>query len=287
MSRLFTDTDCELWYEDVDKYNINLIKMPYTINDKEDYYDMGRTTKYLDFIKEMRAGAQPSTSALNPDIYMEYFEPVLKSGEDILYIHFSDKMSGTFNYMNLAIAELKEKYPDRKITLFNTKSICFGAGFQVLEAAKMHHNGASDEEIISFLEEFSKHVCINFAVESLTYLKRGGRISSATAVVGGILNIKPILRFNDEGEIVKVGNVNGMKRAVMSMVDQMADNITGNYPVYVADADNEQMREFAKSYIKQKLGEDRMVVTYPIGPVICAHCGPGTVGIIYYGKERK
>lgn len=287
MSKFFTDTDCELWYEDVDKYNINLLKMPYHIGDQDGYYDMGRTTKYLDFIKEMRAGAMPTTSALNPSEYIDYFEPVLKSGEDILYVHFSNKMSGTFNYMNLAIEELKEKYPDRKITLFDTKSICFGAGFQVLEAAKMHASGASDEEIVAFLEEFTKHACINFAVESLTYLKKGGRISPAVAVVGGLLNIKPILRFNNEGEIVKVGNVNGMKRAVMSMIDTMASNITGDYPVYVCDADNKDMREFAISYIKQKMGEDTKIVTYPIGPVICAHCGPGTVGIIYYGKERK
>lgn len=288
MSVYFTDTDCELWYKDVDKYKINLIKMPYTIDGEEDFYDMGRTDKYKTFIDKMRAGSTPITSALNPDNYMEYFEPYFAKGEDILYIHFSNQMSGTFNYMNMALNQLKEKYPERKVKTFDTKSICMGGGFQALEAAKMHQAGKSDEEILEFLSDFTKHVNMSFAVDSLVYLKRGGRISQATAVFGGILNIKPILKFNDEGCIAKAGNGKGMKNAVTVMVNELLTNIEKleEYPIYILDADNKPMSEYAKHLLQEKLGEKCKIEQYPIGPVICAHCGPGTVGIIYYGKKR-
>ena len=261
--------------------------MPYNLDDEESYYDMGRTDSYKQLFKRMREGATPTTQALNPQLYLEYFEPHLKAGNDILYIHFSDKMSGTFNYMKTAIDELKEKYPERKITTFNTKNICWGGGFQVLEAAKLHAEGKSDEEVVAFLEEFSKHVNTNFVVENLTYLKRGGRLSSTSAFFGKLLNIKPILKVNLEGSIEKTKTANGFKSALTMMANELTLNIdeTEKYPIYLLDADNEKMADFLEQLLKEKLPKVK-IERYPIGPVICAHCGPGTVGVVYYGKQQ-
>lgn len=288
MSVFFTDTDCELWYTDAEKYGINIIGMPYTLDGVERIYDMGKNTDFKLMYDRMRAGSVPITSALNPQDYIDYFEPVLKNGEDILYVHFSDKLSGTFNYMAIALNELKEKYPERKVTLFNTLSISVGGGIQALEAGKLHHAGKSDEEIVKFLEEFSPKVCTKFVVDSLTHLKRGGRVSATTAVLGGLLNIKPLLKITKEGTIEKYGTAKGMKKAVLTLVDECANNIVcaDKYPVYILDADNKEMADFAVSVLKQKLGEKVEIKVIPIGPVIGAHCGPGTIGIVYLANER-
>ncbi len=287
MSVFFTDTDCELWYTDVDKYNIKVIEMPYTLDGVEQYYDMGRNTDFKHLFNRMREGSVPVTSALNPQNYIEYFEPYFEKGEDILYVHFSDKMSGTFNYMNVALNTLKEKYPNRVVKTFNTRSICWGAGFQALEASKMHSEGKTDEEILEFLEEFSKHIVVGFVVDSLSHLKRGGRISATSAIVGGLLNIKPILKINDEGTIEKVGTGKGMKRAILSIIEEMKTNLkkVDEYPIYIIEADNKPMADWTAETLKQTFPDAR-IEQYPIGPVIGTHCGPGTCGIVYYGEHR-
>ncbi|MGN1259266.1 MAG: DegV family protein [Christensenellales bacterium] len=289
MSVFFTDTDCEMWYTDVDKYDIKVIEMPYTLDGEEHFYDMGRNTDFKKLFQRMREGSVPVTSALNPQAYIEYFEPYFKNGEDILYVHFSDKMSGTFEYMKNALNVLKEKYPERKLIPFNTKSICVGGGFQALEAAKMHKAGKSDQEIIDFLTEFSKHVAISFVVDSLSHLKRGGRISATTAVIGGLLNIKPILKVNDEGTIEKIGTGKGMRKSIQKIIETLKTNIRkiGEYPIYLLDADNKEDADWAEAEIRKVVGDQVEIVRYPVGPVIGTHCGPGTIGLVYYGESRK
>ena len=288
MSVFFTDTDCELWYEDVEKYEMKIIGMPYTLDGVERFYDMGKNTDFKLLYDRMRAGAMPITSALNPQDYVDYFEPVLQSGQDILYVHFSDRLSGTFNYMKIALDELKEKYPDRKVTLFNTKSICFGGGLQALMAGKMHYEGASDEEIIKFLEGFSPRVATKFVVDSLSHLKRGGRLGAASAIIGGILNIKPMIKITDEGTLEKYATAKGMKKAISLLADECAKDVRDNdlYPIAILDADTKEMGDFAERLLREKLGEQANIIRHPIGPVIGAHCGPGTVGFVYVADKR-
>ena len=209
----FTDTDCEMTYEDAEQLKMQVIGMPYTINDQEYVYDYGKNTDIDKFYADMRAGAVAITSALNSQDYIDYFEPVLADGKDILYVHFSAKLSGTFEHMNKAIEELKEKYPERKITCFDSGNISGGAGLVAVEGCKLHNSGASDEEVVRFLTEFKEKVRVYFYVDSLKYLKRGGRISAASAVFGTMLNIKPILSIND-GKLDKLTTVKGTKRAL-------------------------------------------------------------------------
>ena len=288
MSKFFTDTDCELWYTDVDKYDMNIIEMPYTLDSEEQFYDMGRKTDFKKLFDRMREGAIPSTSALNPQSYVDYFEPHFKNGDDVLYVHFSDQLSGTFEYMKTAYAELKEKYPERELKTFNTKNISLGGGFIALEAAKMHKAGKSDEEIIEFLEEFAPKVNMVFVVDSLSHLKRGGRISGASAVIGSMLNIKPILKITEEGKIEKCATAKGMKKAINVIVDEMVSKIekTEEYSVVIMNADNKELADYAEKVVREKMGEEVNIAHYPIGPVIGAHCGPGTVGLVYYGGTR-
>ena len=283
-SVFFTDTDCEMLYTDAESLNMNVIGMPYTINNKEYVYDYGKNTDIDKFYADMRSGAIATTSALNTQNYIDYFEPVMKEGKDILYVHFSSELSGTFNHMNAALEELKVKYPESKVTCFDTKNICGGAGLLAIEACKLHNSGASDEEVVAFLTEMRDKIGIYFYVDSLQYLKRGGRISALSAVFGTMLNIKPILSVKG-GKLDKLTTVKGVKKAVDFMVDRFAEEYNDNdkYEVWVMDADNKKIGDELAEKIR-KLGRNISLRRLFIGPVIGAHGGPGTCGVTFFKK---
>lgn len=285
MSVFFTDTDCEMYYTDAEELGMHVIGMPYTIKNKEYVYDYGKNIDIKQFYEDMRAGEIATTSALNSQDYIDYFEPIFAAGEDILYVHFSSELSATFDHMQKALDILKEKYPERKVTTFDTGNICVGAGIQAIEACKLHNAGASDEEVIEFLKEFKERVAIYFYVDSLQYLKRGGRISAASAVVGTMLNIKPILSVTKKGKLEKLTTVKGKNKAIDYMLDKFIAEYNNNpkYEVFVLDADNKEIADkFAEKV--RNTGKDVSLRRFSIGPVIGAHSGPGTVGIIFVKK---
>lgn len=283
-SVFFTDTDCEMLYEDSEKLGLNVIGMPYTINNQEYVYDYGKNTDINKFYSDMRSGLVATTSALNSQDYLNYFEPVLASGKDILYVHFSSKLSGTFEHMKKAIEVLNEKYPKCKITCFDTENICGGAGMIAIEACKLHNAGATDEEVVEFLTNFKDKVKVYFYVDSLKYLKRGGRISAASAVFGTMLNIKPILSIND-GKLDKLTTVKGTKRALEYLTSKFIEEYgeDDKYEVWVLDADNKQVGDDLAEMIKMT-GKKINLRRFFVGPVIGAHAGPGTAGVIFIKK---
>lgn len=284
MSVFFTDTDCEMSYVDAEALGMKVIGMPYTLKDEEYVYDFGKSFDPKKFYDQMRAGEIVTTSALNTQDYIDYFEPVLAAGEDILYVHFSRELSGTFNHMDVAIKELKEKYPERKITCFDTRNICIGGGIQAIEACKLHNAGATDEEVVEFLKEFKNKVSMYFYVDSLQYLKRGGRISAMSAVMGSMLNIKPILGIN-EGKLEKLTTVKGTKKAIDYIYNKFETEYLDDdkYSVYVLDADNKQVGDDLAEKIRNS-GKKVNINRIFVGPVIGAHSGPGTVGAVFVKK---
>lgn len=286
MSVLFCDTNCELWYDKAEALGLKVIQMPYTLDGVEYYYDLGKATDFKHFYERIRAKSMPTTAALNEYNYIEYFEPYLAEGKDIFYITFSHKLSGTFEFMNKAIEQLKAKYPERKITIFDTQSISMGAGFQVYYGAKKWKEGASDEELSAYLEEIRKHTSVYFAVNDLFHLKRGGRLSGAAATVGTILGVKPIIRINDEGRLFPVFKEKGTKKAIIRLAHLVAEqgDKLDKYDVYVLDGDCPQEGEELKDKISELTGGKAKVIRQTIGPVIGTHCGPGTLGIVFYGK---
>lgn len=283
MYQLFCDSNCELWHTTVKELGLNLIRMPYTVNDKEYFYDMGENTDFKKFFEDMREGTVPKTSALNEYDYEEYFEPVLARGEDIYYVTFSHKMSGTFEAMKSAIDKLLKKYPDRQIRYKDSKTISLGSGFVTYYAALKYREGASMDELDSYLDEIIAHTATYFVVEDLTYLYRGGRVSGVSRVMGNLLGIKPILHFDEEGRIINIAKVKGFKKALKELRGYMRaeGRELEKYKVFVLQADNEEAcNEFVKD-IKDEFGELDIVVQ-PVGPVIGAHCGPGTIGLIFH-----
>ena len=287
MYKLFCDSNCELWHTTIEELGLEVIKMPYTLGDKEYFYDMGKDTDFEGFFKAMREGAVPKTSALNEYAYTEYFEPVLAAGQDIFYITFSHAMSATFNAMNSAIAALKQKYPERTVRTVDTKTISLGAGFIVYYAAQKYRQGATMDELEEYVNELVPHTATYFAVEDLTYLYRGGRVSGVSKVFGNLLNIKPILCFNDEGKIVNIDKQKGFKKAMAALRGYMAEKAEGldKYKVFVLQADcPEAAKTFVADIKAQFPAAD--VVVQPVGPVLGSHCGPGTIGLIFHAKER-
>ncbi len=283
MSKFFCDADCELDYRTIDELGITLIKMPYTIDGEESLFDCGRTTDFKGFFDKMRNGASAKTQALNEYDYIQYFEPVYQAGEDIIYVSFSHKMSGTFVSMEKALDELKEKYPERHCTVVDTQSISMGAGIIVYYAAKLHNSGASDEEVVAFVEEFRQKTRVYFTVDDLVYLKRGGRLSSFKAGMGKLLGIKPIIGIKD-GELVSLETVKGRKKALSTLVNYMQKTgVDTSYPMVMLNADCDGDKIFTAELIKEAF-PDLKIWHYNVGPVVGSHCGPDTIGIIYISK---
>ncbi len=287
MYQLFCDSNCELWHTAAKEYGLKVISMPYVLDGQEYYYDLGEKTDFAHFYDRMRAGSVPTTSAINEQNYIDYFEPVLKEGKDIYYITFSHKLSATFNSMDRAIAALKEQYPEREIRTFDTKSISLGAGFQVRYAAEKYKAGATMDELDEYLTSLRDHTVIYFIVDDLVYLKRGGRISAVTAALGTMLGIKPMISIVPDGSLKSVGKVRGSKRVFAEFIRIMHEHNCDvkNYRVEILQADCPEAGEGLKQAIKEEFGEEVDVNVQIVGPVIAAHCGPGTLGLIFYGDK--
>ena len=288
MSVLFCDTDCELWYTTAKELDLKVIPMPYTIDGTEKMYDLGENTDFKDFFTRMRQGSAVITSGLNPETYIELFEPYFKAGEDILYIAFSSKMSNTFKYLDIAVKELREKYPDVKYRQFDTLNISMGAGLMVYMAAKFcrAHSGDIDATY-DYLESIVQKVGVLFVVDDLKYLARGGRLSPAKAKIGNVLQLKPVLCVNKEGEIDILSKQSGFKKAMSFVVSEFTRKYrpAPDAPVVIVGADCDEYVEELKSRILAAV-PDADIWVQPVGPVIGAHCGPGTYGIIFPAESR-
>lgn len=287
MYQLFCDSNCELWHTTVKDLGLNLIRMPYLLDDEEYFYDMGENTDLKAFFDKMRAGSAPKTAALNEYAYTEYFEPILARGEDIYYITFSHQMSGTFNSMNAAIKALKEKYPEREIRFKDTKLISLGSGLITYYGALKYKEGATMDELDAYLDTLIPHIATYFVVDDLTYLHRGGRVSGVSKVIGNMLGIKPILYFNEEGKILNIDKVKGKKKALSTLMGYIREKGSDlkDYKMFIMEADCLPEAEAFAAQIKAEFG-DLDITIQTIGPVIGSHCGPGTIGLIFHAKEK-
>ena len=288
MSRFFCDTNSELWYTHADKLGLDVIAMPYSLDGEESAYDLGRNTDFKAFYNSLKKGADAKTQALNVQNYIDYFEPVLAAGEDIIYVHFSRNMSGTFAQMDQAIVELKGKYPNRKISVVDTKSISIGEALIVYEAALLWKNGATDEEVVKFVEDNRQNYTVYFTVKDLTQLKRGGRISSVSYVAGTILNIKPVLCVEENGTLMKYGTAKGAKAALKALVSRVKEigSQIFDHPIIIAYADAEESADELKQMLISEFGDKLTIWTQQVGPTVGSHCGAGTVGIAFHSTKR-
>lgn len=286
MSVLICDADGELWYTRAEELCLYSIAMPYSYGGEVYYYDLEKNTDFDRFYKAVRSGEVPKTMALNPDEYVKILEPYFQSGEDVLYVSFSHAMSGTFDHLDTALEQLHTKYPERKCTVFDTKSICLGAGIQMEYAAELKNAGASDEEIINKLTQFRDRVAVYFMVDDLMHLKRGGRLSGIAAFAGTLLGLKPILTIDERGSLKVFEKISGKRKAMHKIANHVISELTGTeYSVYVVDADCPEEGDELAQLIRDGRPEAK-IVRQKVGPVIGSHCGPGTIGVIFIADKR-
>ena len=239
------------------------------------------------FYNRMREGGVAKTSAVNPEEFALVFEPILAAGEDILYIGFSSGLSTTCNSGRIAADKLAEKYPERKIIVIDSLSASAGFGMLVYLAVKKRDEGASLEENAKYAESLIPHMCHWFTVDDLVYLKRGGRISAATAFVGGVLGIKPVLHMDLEGHLINKFKVRGRRAAINALADKLGELMTDKSqgPVFICHGDCADDAALLSSIIKERHGLDTDITVFT-GPVIGAHSGPGTLALFFIGNER-
>ena len=283
---LMTDSDSDLPFALQQEMDIPVVKMPYILEGQEYLDDLGQTMDYKTYYDKMRAGAQPTTSALNETIYMEYFEPILQE-KDLLFIAFSSQLSATINAIYAAREQLLEKYPQRKFIVVDTLSISGPQTLLVIKAHEMYKAGASIEEVAAWLEDNKLRAQAWFTVDDLKYLKRGGRVSPAAAAIGTLLDLKPILTETSEGKLAAADKVRGRRKAMNYIVDKAVENIEDQKESIAlllhADALDDAMR--LKDLAQAKL-PDLTIRVENVGPVIGAHAGPGTLAFCFMGKKR-
>ncbi len=284
---LMTDSDSDLPYALKVEYDIPVVYMPYTLEGKEYFDDLGQTLDHKSFYDKMRGGAHPTTSALNETVYGEIFEPILAEGKDILFLAFSSQLSGTINSLRAAREALLENYPERTFTVVDTLSISGPQTLLVLKAHEMYRAGEPIEAVAKWVEDNKFRAQAYFTVDDLKYLQRGGRISAASAAIGSLLDLKPILTETREGKLAAAAKVRGRKKALGFMVDKAVEGIADQKEsiALVLHADAMADAEKLAAMLQEKLPELVIRIEH-VGPVIGTHAGPGTVAICFMGKER-
>lgn len=285
---IITDSSANLPETLVEKYRLHILSLMFLVGDKEYYsYVKGEVTDIKKFYTMMRAGQKITTSHINRDVCTGLFESLLGSGKDILYIGFSSGLSGTYQTGHMVLEEMREKYPERKIYDVDTLAASLGEGLLVTYAARMREAGRSIEEVYQWLLDNRLNLCHWFTVDDLFFLKRGGRISSTTALAGTVLGIKPVMHVDNEGHLVPVAKVRGRKNSLDALVAHMEQTAIepGHQTVYITHGDCMEDAEYVADLVRKKFGVKEIVINY-VDPVIGAHSGPGTVALFFIGTER-
>jgi DegV family protein with EDD domain len=289
MYQLFTDTDTDILPHEAAEFGYKLISMPYIINGVETYpYEDFKEFDEHGFYEQLRHGTIPTTCALSPVKYKEYFEPTLKEGKDILYVHFSAAMSGTFNAMKLAWEELAQQYPERKLYTVDTKGITIGSNNIVKEIGDLAKAGATAEEIVAWADENVDKFAVYFYADDLKFFGKSGRVSNIAAFMGNLIGLRPILTMNSEGKMTTAAKVKGKKatvKKILEYVDELQDNIK-DHRVIVGHADARHLAEEIIEKLKEKYGQDLNCEIVAVNPTAGSHCGPDTVGVSFHAIHR-
>lgn len=261
--------------------------MQVAINEQEYTYGPYGNLPISVFYNLQRQGYFASTTQINPQTYHFYFNRALMQGMDVLYLGFSSGMSGCMQSAQITAEELKEKYPERKIICIDTLCASVGEGFLVLEAARRQAQGMEMNELAMWVMENRLKVCHCFTVDVFDHLKHGGRVGAASAAMGTMLGIKPMLHVNDAGKLAVVGKPRGQKKAMEALLKQMETlwALQSGQRVIIGHGDAPEKAEQLRKALAEKFPDADIQAAY-IGPVIGAHTGPGMLAVIFWGNNR-
>lgn len=280
-----TDSTADLPDSYIKEHGIAIQFLSYAFGDE--VYGAGNQMEPHAFYERMRSGEMPTTNACIPNEVQHSFETYLAEGYDILHISFSSGLSASYNNARIAANELMEQYPERKILLIDSLCASLGQGLLVHYAVTMKENGKTMEEVAEWLEQNKLHLCHQFTVDDLYHLHRGGRVSKATAILGTLINVKPVLHVDDEGHLTSVCNVRGRKKSLIKLVDNMEAQIEGfqNDIIFISHGDCLEDAEFVAALVRERFGIENIMINY-VSPTIGSHSGPGTVALFHLGRNR-
>ena len=286
--KIITDSTSDLPSGLVEELELHVIPMLFTVDGK-DYLNTPdeRQLSSHDFYEMLRSGKTSTTTQINIEVFKEEMRPYLEKGLDVLYLGFSSGLSSTFNSARLAAAELTEDFPDRKIIIVDTLAASMGEGLLVYHAAMKKKQGMSLEETAAFVEENKLHLAHWFTVDDLNHLKRGGRVSGAAALIGTMLNIKPVLHVDDEGHLIPVDKVRGRRNSLAELVSHMEKTAISpsEQTVFISHGDAPEDAQYVEKLVRERFGVKTVYIN-PIGPVIGTHSGPGTVALFFLASKR-
>ena len=269
----------------LEERQVPVVPLRYTI-DGQTYTDMeGLSAK--EFFEKLREGKMSVTSQVNPEEAAEMLEPYVKEGKDILHLGFSSGLSGTLNSMRIAGQMLEEKYPEAKVIVIDTLCACLGEALLLYKALQVKAQGKTIDETAQWVEENKLHICHDVTVDDLNHLHTGGRVSKTTAVLGTLVQIKPIIHMDNEGKLQVIGKERGRKKSLNKIVDMAAEQSKGwdNDIIMITHGDCIEDAEYVAKRVREKMGIDNILINN-IGTVIGSHTGPGVVAVFCMGNQR-
>ena len=283
--RIVTDTCCDLPAQKYQELNLSVV--PLSVNFKGENRNTYTESWLQDMYAGLRNGEVASTAAANPQDWQNMIEPILQAGEDVLVLAFSSGLSTTYQSAVIAATELMETYPERKINVVDTLCASLGQGLFVYYACQKRDAGMSLEELTDWCESHRKNLCQWFTVDDLMSLKRGGRVSATTALVGTMLQIKPILHVDDAGHLINVSKVRGRKASIEALAKKMGEMaLPGeNDTVFICHGDCIEDAQYLERLVKEQYGVKNVLIYYT-GAVIGSHSGPGTLALFFMGEHR-
>lgn len=283
-----TDSNSDLPLEYQEKYNTTIIPQYYSFGDTVYGDELNMTPS--EFYERMKAGELPQSQANNPAVIEEKFRTILDQDMDIIHISFSSALSGSYNNVCMVARELQREYPEAKIAVIDSLNVSLSESIMVIHANILREIGTSLENTVSILEEFKKHLNVQFTVDDLFHLQRGGRMSKATAMVGSALNLKPLLYVDKFGGLTSDGTVRGRKKSLRTLVDRLKATLpqTPDYSIPVGVVHGNCLED-AKTVATMIMAETKFtnVIINDISPSIGSHAGPGAIGVLYYGQEKQ
>ena len=283
-----TDSNSDLPKEYIAKYNTTIIPQYYSFGDT--VYGDELHMPPAEFYEKMKEGGLPQSQANNPAVIEDKFRAILDSGSDIIHVAFSSALSGSYNNVCMVARELSEEYPDAKITVIDSLNVSLGESMMVIRANEMKENGSSYEEVVNYLNELKDYINVQFTVDDLFHLQRGGRVSKTVAVVGSALNLKPFLYVTDEGGLTSAGTARGRKKSLRTLVDRMKATLDENtdytLPVGIVHGNCIEDANFIADLIKAETKFTNIIIN-DISPSVGAHAGPGALGILYHGQKKQ
>lgn len=283
---IISDSNSETPLSVVKAHELDFVPMPYTIEGEEHCYDLGEKTDLDSFYTKVRQGAMPSTSTYPPQYYIDKIRPYLEDGKDVLFISFSSNLSAAYEFLSTACAQLQEEYKDRRIVALDTLRISGAMALLLCKALEMKADGSTMDDLIEFIEQRKQFSNAYFVVDDLNHLLRGGRISATTAVVGGMLSIKPMLCITNEGKIVNIDKCRGRKKSLRKLAQTVINRVIDpeQNTLFIMHADSLEDAGLLREMIEESISFKEIIVQY-VGPVIGSHCGPGTIAACFMGEE--